>query len=271
MSTVSDSDGGGSTTTQTQASEQPTLPLVGRDQEREVNRLPPRIQSPQSTVPSVDDVDDLLVRGLTDLVGAERILIPTILSHLNRPGQGVPIPSFRDIKEAIEKYNDLVLHFRTSPLCHEHIQALTLLRDVAIALEVVMLDNSSVNKSTLLSSILPEAFPCDMLHSFEFDWILSFQPGFNTMSDILGFNVYVAQEDLRTRTNHSLNPMQFMIAVLISGSIYPRRDPSMSAHVTSHSAGSYMNSDYRTSYKLIAHFIVLAMSGDATLDTPTSP
>ena len=269
MSTVSDSDGG-STTPQTQASEQPTLPLVGRDQEGEVNRLPPRIRSPQSTVPSVDDEDDLLIRGLTDLVGAERVLIPTILSHLNRPGQCAPIP-FRDIKEAIEKYNDLVLRFRTSPLCHEHIQALTLLRDVAIALEVVMLDNSSVNKSALLSSILPEAFPCDMLHSFECDWILSFQPGFNTMSDILGFNVYVAQEDIRTRTNHSLNPMQFMIAVLISGSIYPRRDPSMSTHVTSHSVVSYMDSDYRTSYKLVAHFIVLAMTGDATLDTPTSP
>ena len=268
MSTVSDSEGG-STTTQTQASKQPTLPLVGRDQEGEVNRLPPRIQSPQSTVPSVDDEDDFLIRDLTDLVGAERVLIPTILSHLNRPGQDAPIP-FRDIKEAIEKYNDLVLRFRTSPLCHEHIQALTLLRDVAIALEVVMLDNSSVIKSTLLSSILPETFPCDMLHSFECDWILSFQPGFNTMSDILGFNVYVAQENLRSRTNHSLNPMEFMIAVLISGSIYPRYDPSMSTHVTSHSVVSYMDSDYRTSYKLVAHFIVLAMSRDATL-TPTSP
>jgi len=61
-----------------------------------------------------------------------------------------------------------------------------------------------------------------------------------------------------------------MIAVLISGSIYPRYDPSMSTHVTSHSVVSYMDSDYRTSYKLIAHFIVLAMSGGATL-TPTSP
>jgi len=267
LSTVSDSEGG-STTTQTQASKQPTLPLVGRDQEGEVNRLPPRIQSPQSTVPSVDE-DDFFIKDLTDLVGAERVIIPTILLRLNRPGQGAPIP-FRNIKEAIEKYDDLVLRFRTSPLCHEHIQALTLLRDVAIALEVVMLDNSSVNKSTLLSSILPETFPCDMLHSFECDWILSFQPGFNTMSDILGFNVYVAQENLRSRTNHSLNPMEFMIAVLISGSIYPRYDPSMSTHVTSHSVVSYMDSDYRTSYKLIAHFIVLAMSGGATL-TPTSP
>ena len=267
MSTVSDSEGG-STTTQTQASKQPTLPLVGRDQEGEVNPLPPRIQSPQSTEPSVDE-DEFFIRDLTDLVGAERVLIPTILHHLNRPGQGAPIP-FRDIKEAIEKYDDLV-RFSTSPLCHEHIQALTILRDVAIALEVVMLDNSSVNKSTLLSSILPETFPCDMLHSFECDWILSFQPGFNTMSDILGFNVYMAQENLRSRTKHSLNPMEFMIAVLISGSIYPRYDPSMSMHVTSHSVVSYMDSDYRTSYKLVAHFIVLAMSGVATLTPPTSP
>ena len=220
--------------------------------------------------PSLDE--DEQIAFIRDLVEAEQVSISTILRHLIRPDQGAPIP-IRDIKEAIKTYRDLV-RVSTSPLCWEQIQALTILRDVAIALELEMLDNSSVNKSTLLSYILPETFPCDMLHSFECDWILSIQPGFNTMSDILGFNVYMAQEKLRSRTKHRLNPMEFMIAVLISGSIYPRCDPSMSMHVTSQDTTetkSYMDSNYRTSYKLVAHFIVLAMSGDATLTPPTSP
>jgi len=135
--------------------------------------------------PSLEE--DEAMAFIRDMVEDEQVSIPSILCHLIRPGQDAPI-LIRDIKEAIKTYRELV-RISTSPLCGDHIQALTILRDVAVALE--MLDNSSVNKSTLLSYILPENFPCHMLHSFECAWILSIQPGFNTVSDIYLVSMYI--------------------------------------------------------------------------------